>query len=492
MNLAFGYVRRSSYKQQENNSLEIQKTHIHEFANRNNLVVPEEYLIIEDVTSAFTNRAAKRKGLMRLRDMMVETKVPRVIFYEESRMDRTGYTFVLDFYRPLRAKLPEVEVYTTNTNEPFNPDNPQTKIALLLFRQESEIKSESALESLNTLLQKSDISRPGAKIPFGYNQMDQKLIPNDKAEIVTFIYYLQSWGTSMGKIATILNEAAIPSPQGKLWNPSTVENILKNPIYTGKLTWHLRKDKDNKIYEFKDFTEPLIDEFLLRLNENNVKLQKDQGRIDTPFLFLNKLQCLQCTDKLITQNGSTTRQGKKFVYQYYVCNNCNYKLGLSDVHESLVTKIFNKVQALVSDEKVKLTTIMYLKKIEFSLKENIIKTEKRLDKLLSKGCIANEHNDREFDQYFNLVKSRHISSLENLIISLQAFDELYETVNSGLFFDRFKQILDLQLGDAEKRLIILYFSDKVLVSPEKPPQILYRENPFESFVLTPCGQSTES
>ena len=35
MNLAFGYIRRSSYKQLENNSVEIQKSHIQDYARRN-------------------------------------------------------------------------------------------------------------------------------------------------------------------------------------------------------------------------------------------------------------------------------------------------------------------------------------------------------------------------------------------------------------------------------------------------------------------------
>ncbi|MCM3729705.1 recombinase family protein [Neobacillus cucumis] len=184
--LAFGYIRRSSYKQQENNSVEIQKAHIQEFARRKGMEVPNDFIFIEDVTSAFSKRASKRKELMLMQQMMIESNIPRVIFYEESRMDRTGYTFVLDFYRPLSEKLPDIEVYTTNSDEPFNPDHPQTKIALLLYRM--------------------DI-RPGSKVPYGYDQIDKKLVPNENAEIVTFIYFLQSWGMSMAKIAAILNEA---------------------------------------------------------------------------------------------------------------------------------------------------------------------------------------------------------------------------------------------------------------------------------------------
>lgn len=192
MKLAFGYIRRSSYKQQENNSVEIQKAHIREFAQRNGMEVPDEFIFIEDVTSAFSKRASKRKELMRLLHQIVESGIPRVIFYEESRMDRTGYSFVLDFYRPLQEKLPNIEVYTTNSNDPFNPDNPQTKVALLIYRQESEIKSARAIGSLVADLQNAEIQRPGSKVPYGYDQINKQLVPNQQANIVTFIFYLQS------------------------------------------------------------------------------------------------------------------------------------------------------------------------------------------------------------------------------------------------------------------------------------------------------------
>jgi|GEM_PF-3512921 len=493
MNLAFGYIRRSSYKQQENNSVEIQKAHIQEFARRNEMNVPDEFIFIEDVTSAFSKRASQRKELMRLQKIMMETNIPRVIFYEESRMDRTGYTFVLDFYRPLHEKLPNVEIYTTNSDEPFNPDSPQTKIALLLYRQESEIKSERALGSLIADLENGDEIRPGAKVPYGYDQINKKLVPNEKAEIVTFIYYLQSWGTSMGKIASILNEAAIPSPQGKSWRASTVENILKNPVYTGKLVWNLQKDKKKKgPYEFEDCHEPLINRFFLQLNENNIKLQNDFGRLDTPFLFLNKLLCRHCHNKLHTQNGSTTRNGRKYYYQYYVCKPCNYKLDITDVHENLSPKIFKYVQDLATSENTKSSAMEYLHKVEQAIQGNMTNIEERIDNLLAKGSIAKEQDDRELELVFQDVQNRLLNSLTVLLNSQHVLEELYEAVHSDLFFDRFKQLLELQLGEAEKRLIILYFVDKVLVSPDVPLQVVYQENVFESFHLIPTGQSTES
>jgi site-specific DNA recombinase len=63
MTFAFGYILRSSYKQQENNSVEIQKAHIQEFARRKKWSVPDEFIFIEDVTSAYTNGRINESNL---------------------------------------------------------------------------------------------------------------------------------------------------------------------------------------------------------------------------------------------------------------------------------------------------------------------------------------------------------------------------------------------------------------------------------------------
>lgn len=492
--LTFGYIRRSSYKQQENNSVEIQKAHIQEFAKRKGMEIPEDFIFIEDVTSAFSKRASKRKELMRLQQMMIETNIPRVIFYEESRMDRTGYTFVLDFYRPLSEKLPNVEVYTTNSEEPFNPDSPQTKIALLLYRQESEIKSDRALGSLIADLEGEVQIRPGAKVPYGYDQVNKKLIPNENAEIVTLIYYLHSWGKSFAKIASILTQAKIPSPSGKkTWRPSSVEKILKNPVYTGNLTWTVNKDKGNsKPFEFPDFNAPLIDEFYLQLSKNNTKLQNEYGRLETPYLFLNKLFCKLCHDKMQTDDGSTTRNGKKYYYKYYECKNCNYKVEANHVHEHFLPKIIKHLHNLVTSEGIKSSTFEYLTNIEEVLHSNINKLIERINVYSEKGAIANENGDRELEMMVEKLQSKSLVSLQSCRDSLGLLDELIEAVHSDIFFERFNQILQFQLGELEKRLIILYIVEKIFVSPHESFQVFYKQNIFESFNLLHSGQSTET
>lgn len=478
--LAFVNLRRSSYKQKDNNSLEIQIQHIKEFAHRNGLTVPDEFIFIEDVTSAFTKRASQRKELMRLANKMIEMNVPTVIFYDESRMDRTGYSFVLEFYRPLMEKIPELEVYTTTSDEPIDPESPDMKMKFLLFQHESEMKSERAIGSLRNDLNQEIIIRPGAKTPYGYKQIKKKLYPNEEAEIVSFIFFLYSWGHSLVKIASILNEAGIPSPQKKLWRSSTVENIIKNPVYTGDLTWHLKKTKEEKkTYFFEKTHEPIVDEFSIQLHHLNKQLQEKYGRFDTPFIFLNKMKCQHCHQILVTQNSSTRRNGIQYQYQYYVCKKCDYKVDAQEAHVTLIPLILEQVHHKISKEQLQEKTLKYVEQMAKDIENLILKTEEEIALLIDKTNVAKQMEDRELELLISSSLEKRQRELNHQIDCTNNLFEIYDAVISNEYFTRFDQILQHQLGDIEKRLIILYFVDSVLVSQELETAVRYKRNIFD-------------
>ncbi|PGX80407.1 recombinase family protein [Priestia megaterium] len=488
MRLAFGYIRRSSYKQQENNSMEIQKQHIQEFAKRNQLNVPDDFIVIEDVTSAFSKRANQRKELMKLREKMIEMNVPIVIFHEVSRMDRTGYSFTIDFYRPLLESLPNLEVYTTQSNEPIDPDSMNLKMNFLLFQHESEVKSERALSNLKAELQQERPIRPGSTIPYGYTQIDKQLVPNKDAEIVSFISFLYSWGKSLKKIAFLLNEAGIPSPKGKQWRSSTIENILKNSVYTGDLTWNIPKIKDEKnVFIFKDSHESIVSDFHLHLHQYNKKVQATYGRLDTPFMFLNKLRCHHCHQAMFTQNGSTKRNGTTYEYHYYVCKHCQYKVCIQDVHKSLVPVILEHIQQLALSEQNQKSTLEILKQMKVKFEKTVLEINVTINTLSKKLKQAQEIIDRELELQILAMLNQNQNSLleyEKVLISL---DNYYRAVELNHFFTRFNEILEHQLDTSEKRLIILYFVDFILISTDQKPHIQYKNNIFD-FLQPACSE----
>ncbi|WP_099364504.1 recombinase family protein [Fredinandcohnia onubensis] len=490
MKLAFAYIRRSSYKQQENNSVEIQKQHIQEFAKRNQIFVPDELIYIEDVTSAYSKRAAQRKQLMKLGEKMVEMNIPTVIFHDISRMDRTGYSFTIDFYRPMLEKLPELEVYTTDSNKPIDPDDTSIKMNFLLFQHESEVKSERAVGNLTTDLESEETFRPGSQTPFGYNQVNKQLEPNENAEVVSFIFYLSSWGKSLQRIASILNEAEIPSPKGGIWRSSTVENILKNPVYTGKLIWevHKRKDDGRKQFTFEKSHPPIINNFLLQLIKQNIHLQKTFGRIDTPFLFLNKVKCRDCNQLLSTHNGSTKRNGVKYNYHFYVCKACEYKVDIKEVHNRFIPEILNRVMELISTKQIVPKTLTFINEMLIEVEQSIESKNKLLQKLEEKLIIARDLEDRELELKILEFIQQYKDSLREYTICKENLKTTYKLVEMDQFFSRFNEILDHQLGLDEKRLIILYFVDYLVFSADQEPQLHLKSNIFSDLINSPMDE----
>ncbi|MHA6261151.1 recombinase family protein [Sporosarcina sp. CAU 1771] len=485
MRLAFGYIRRSSYKQQDNNSVEIQKQHIQEFAARNKLNIPDEFILIEDVTSAYSKKATQRKALMRLKEQMIEMKIPILIFHDVSRMDRTGYSFTLDFYRPLLKLLPNLEVYTTKSSDPIDPDSMDMKMNFLLSQHESEVKSERAIGSLVNDLNQVTPIRPGSRTPFGYTQINKKLLQNESAEIVSFIFYLYCWGHSLKKIAFLLNEVNIPSPRGKIWRPSTIDNIIKNPVYTGDLNWNIPKLKDGqKKYTFENTHEPIIDNFHLQLQQKNKMLQDNYGRIDTPFLLLNKIKCQHCYCILVTQNGSTTRNGKSYLYQYYVCKNCNYKLSIDEAHEKIVPMIMKRVHQLISKQQMKEHTLEFLNQTNNIVDQLIPKTERSIVNLVAKLKLARDIDDRELELSVSTILESHKKLLSDYNHCKGKISTSVQAVESDIYITRFRDILKFQLGTNEKRLIILYFIDYILISPRQQTDIRYKTNIFDDLIPT--------
>lgn len=75
-------------------------------------------------------------------------------------------------------------------------------------------------------------------IIYGYNKTSTYNLEINKAEecVVKDIYdmYIQQ-NMGLRKISSTLNERCIPSKNGGLWSPKTVQRILTNPIYTGIL-----------------------------------------------------------------------------------------------------------------------------------------------------------------------------------------------------------------------------------------------------------------
>lgn len=90
--------------------------------------------------------------------------------------------------------------------------------------------------------------------PYGYDKVKIKndkgytLAPNEtEAAVVRLIYDMYTGGKGMTVIAAALDQKGIEPRYMKHWSKSTISDILKNPVYIGKIRWSYRKEaKDYK------------------------------------------------------------------------------------------------------------------------------------------------------------------------------------------------------------------------------------------------------
>ncbi len=90
----------------------------------------------------------------------------------------------------------------------------------------------------------------GSVPPYGYQKHklpDQKgytLTPIPaQAEVVRYIFTAYTSGQTAKAIAAALNAKGICTAKGNLWKQNAILDLLKNPVYIGKIRWNARKIK---------------------------------------------------------------------------------------------------------------------------------------------------------------------------------------------------------------------------------------------------------
>lgn len=143
---------------------------------------------------------------------------------------------------------------TYNPNNEF--DEEYFEFGLFMSRRE--------YKTINRRLQRGRLSSVmegkfvGNKTPYGYKRVRVKdgkgytlSIVEEEAEVIRLIYEWYTVGEKLkdgtnrrlgtALIARRLNDMKIPAKMGGAWTVSTIRDILKNPVYIGKIRWNSRK-----------------------------------------------------------------------------------------------------------------------------------------------------------------------------------------------------------------------------------------------------------
>lgn len=258
--IAAAYVRVSTDDQMEL-SPDSQMDKIREYAAKNGLLLLSEYIFHDDGISG--RAAEKRPGFQQ---MIATAKDPShpfdvIIVWKFSRFARNQEESI--FYKSILRSKCKVDV--VSVSEPLIAGPFGSLIERIIewmdefysVRLAEEVKRSMTVNAKNGSLQ--------ATPSFGYRVENRQLvIVPEEAEIIREIFRRFISGDAMFRIAKDLSSRGIRTHRGNPFENRTIDYILNNPVYLGKLRWtptgRTRRNFKNEDSIIADaLHEPIID-----------------------------------------------------------------------------------------------------------------------------------------------------------------------------------------------------------------------------------------
>lgn len=258
--IAAAYVRVSTDDQMEL-SPDSQMEKIREYSAKNGLLLLSEYIFHDDGISG--RAAEKRPGFQQ---MIATAKDPShpfdvIIVWKFSRFARNQEESI--FYKSILRSKCKVDV--VSVSEPLIAGPFGSLIERIIewmdefysVRLAEEVKRSMTVNAKNGSLQ--------ATPSFGYRVENRQLvIVPEEAEIIREIFLRFISGDAMFRIAKDLSARGVRTHRGNPFENRTIDYILNNPVYLGKLRWtptgRTRRNFKNEDSIIADaLHEPIID-----------------------------------------------------------------------------------------------------------------------------------------------------------------------------------------------------------------------------------------
>ncbi|MCX5782566.1 MAG: recombinase family protein, partial [Elusimicrobia bacterium] len=289
----------------EFNSCEAQEAKIRSFVNsQEDMEIYKSY-----VDAGFTGANMNRPGLTDMLNDIRENKINLVIAYKIDRLTRSPR----DFYQLIEL-FEKYGVNFISVTERFDTSTPSGRLLrniMLTFAQfERELTSERTKDKLYERAQKGLWN--GGLVPFGYKKENKKLIINEaEARIVKSIYESYLECRSISKIYDDLKNKGITYRTGIPFSKSSIQNMLRYVVYTGKVK------HGDKV--FKGIQEPIISEEMFNAVQEIHKKKKLKAKLYKDYPLAGLLKCRECDSFMTPCHTNKYKDGKRTRYYYYRC-----------------------------------------------------------------------------------------------------------------------------------------------------------------------------
>ena len=234
---------------------------IQKYAKNNDIAILKEHIYIDEGLRG--KRADKRPRFMQ---MIATAKVkPKpfdvILVHKFDRFARSREDSVV--YKSLLRR--ECDIKVISITESIEDDKFAVILEAMLEAMAEYYSLNLAEEVKKGMTEKAERGGYQTTPPFGYTIDNNVLQPlPDEAEIVKFAY--ESYASremNMRQLAQYINGLGIRTHRGSPFEPRTLEYILHNPVYIGKVRWtptgKVRRDYNNPDTIIRDSEhEPLI------------------------------------------------------------------------------------------------------------------------------------------------------------------------------------------------------------------------------------------
>lgn len=319
------YVRVSTHNQDEL-SPDAQIRLAKEFAQKNNITIPEEYIFMESISG---RKAEKRHDFQRMIGL-AKTK-PRpfsvIIVWKYSRFARNQEESIV--YKSLLRRQCGIDVLSVS--EPL-VDGPFGSLIERIIEWMDEYYSIRLSDEVKRgMTEKALRGGYQARPPLGYKITERgkpPVIVPEEAAIIRIIFqkYVEEC-CGCFEIARFLNQLGYRTSRKEPFERRSIEYILQNPTYCGMIRWNRTTSETNEIKEEKDWiiangqheaiiSKELFDRAQQRLHSAHIP--KGARPSSTYHHWLGGLlKCPVCGRTMIAKTMYRKSNGE--AYSYFVC-----------------------------------------------------------------------------------------------------------------------------------------------------------------------------
>lgn len=460
---AAAYIRVSTDNQTEL-SPDSQIKVVQQYAKQHGYIIPKEYIFRDDGISGRHADKRPQFNLMIATAKQKPAPFSAVLLWKFSRFARNQEESI--FYKSMLRKN-GVEVLSIS--EPMVDGPFGTLIERIIEWSDEYYSIRLSGEVKRGMTEK--VERGGAvSIPaFGYSIKDKQYIINpDTAPFVKKIFADYLNGVPMLKIAQNLNALKIKTTRGNLWENRTIEYILRNPVYIGKIRWNPKRrtsrnfnDPDIMIVDGQH--EPIISNDIFEktqnlLNENKKKhLPHTHTTVKEEYMLHGLLKCSNCGASL-----SMAVKGTSLQCINYIHGKCrvSHSISIKKINEMVITTIDNTFKTGVFNLTIKNHGKTFDGETELDI-NNLVKKEEQKLRRVKEAYEDGVYTLEEFKESKAIIL-KQIENLKSRFIKPQNSEKEIRKKLIEKYKNVATQLRSKDLSEAEKNDLLRSFIDKIV------------------------------